>query len=338
MRKHRLAFVAAAVPLLITLGVLLALLGGRAEGMAARRSFELTYQVHLPEIPGGARQLQLWVPLAVSDEHQTIRQRSIQSPVPYRITQDPDYGNDILFVDLQSPLPQDLALSIQYQAEVQGRQAQLSRAAPELSDLPPGMARHLLSNRHMVVNEQIRELAGAVTAGAATPLERSQRIYHYVVERMTYEKETPGWGRGDTLRACEIGAGNCTDFHSLFISLARASGIPARFQIGIPVPEKPEGEIPGYHCWAQFYLPEAGWIPVDASEAWKDPRKYDYFFGTYDPNRLALSLGRDIRLVPQPASPDPVNIFFYPYVEVDGKSLENEKIQTRFHFRDLAVG
>ena len=150
---------------------------------------------------------------------------------------------------------------------------------------------------------------------------------------MTYEKQTPGWGTGDTLRACEVGTGNCTDFHSLFISLARARGIPARFQIGLPIPQKPEGEIPGYHCWAEFYLNGVGWVPVDASEAWKDRERLAYFFGTYDPNRLAVSMGRDIQLVPAPAS-GPVNIFFRPVVEVDGKTFDG--LELKFQFQDLA--
>jgi len=185
----------------------------------------------------------------------------------------------------------------------------------------------------MVVDDRIRQLAAGVTRTAQTPLEETQAIYRYVIERMTYEKSTPGWGRGDTLRACEVGAGNCTDFHALFISLARARGIPARFRIGTPVPEGPEGEIPGYHCWAEFYLDGAGWVPVDASEAWKDRGRLEYFFGSYDPNRLAVSTGRDIRLVPQPAN-GPVNIFFHPVVEVDGKSFDG--IETKFRFKDLA--
>ncbi len=307
-----------------------------ASSLEATRTFLVTYEVRLPEIPPQAKELKLWVPLASSDQAQKIRRRQIQAPFPYEVTKDPQYGNDILFLSLRRPLPPSLELSIEYEAEIKEIRAHFEKAA---SSLPDEVARdlelHLGSNRLMVVNEPIRQLAASVTAGAATPAQKTQAIYRYVIERMRYEKETPGWGNGDTLRACDVGAGNCTDFHSLFISLARASGIPARFQIGVPVPPKPEGEIPGYHCWAEFYLAGVGWVPVDASEAWKDRKKADYFFGTYDPNRLAISQGRDIHLVPEPATNDPVNIFFFPYVEVDGKSVEKGRIETRFRFRDL---
>ena len=96
---------------------------------------------------------------------------------------------------------------------------------------------------------------------------------------MKYDKTGTGWGRGDTLWACDSKRRNCTDFHSLFMSMARSQGIPARFEIGFPIPAaKTSGEIPGYHCWSEFYLNRKGWVPVDISEAWKNQAKKDYYF------------------------------------------------------------
>ena len=83
------------------------------------------------------------------------------------------------------------------------------------------------------------------------------------------EKSGTGWGRGDAMFACDARTGNCTDFHSYFIALARAVGIPARFAIGATIPaDKTEGTIEGYHCWAEFFA-DGRWVPVDISEAWK---------------------------------------------------------------------
>ncbi len=130
---------------------------------------------------------------------------------------------------------------------------------------------------------------------------------------------------------CLIKAGNCTDFHSLFISLARASGIPAKFVMGIPLPEKEADEIPGYHCWAEFYDEQLGWVPVDISEAWKDKTQYEYFFGTLSQNRLEFTQGRDIILEPS-AKGEPLNYFIYPYVEADGKEFKDYSV--KFQFRD----
>jgi len=150
---------------------------------------------------------------------------------------------------------------------------------------------------------------------------------------MSYDKSGQGWGRGDIYWACDIKRGNCTDFHALFTGLNRAVGIPARFSIGFPIPpDRGEGEIGGYHCWASFWLPGYGWVPVDASEAKKHPDKREYFFGAHDENRVEFSRGRDIVLSPKQDG-EPLNYFVYPYVEVDGKPWT--KVEHTFHYKDV---
>ena len=177
------------------------------------------------------------------------------------------------------------------------------------------------------------QLAAHTTAGETTELGKARAIYDYVFANMRYDKTGSGWGRGDVLYACDARKGNCTDFHSLFISMARSQGIPARFEIGFPLPDdKTAGDIAGYHCWAEFFDPKDGWIPVDISEAWKHPEKKDYFFGAHDANRIQFSLGRDLKLNPTQQG-DALNYFVYPYVEVDTKQYPNVKFE--FSFADV---
>ena len=117
------------------------------------------------------------------------------------------------------------------------------------------------------------------------------------IDNVEYKKVGTGWGNGDTFWACNERYGNCTDFHALFISLARSEGIPARFEIGFPVPEsRDEGKIAGYHCWVQFYLPEVGWFPIDASEAFKHPERREFFYGSPSRDRIHMTTGRDLEL------------------------------------------
>ncbi|TMI23342.1 transglutaminase domain-containing protein, partial [Candidatus Bathyarchaeota archaeon] len=180
----------------------------------------------------------------------------------------------------------------------------------------------------------IAELVKEHTTGDATAIQKARHIYDYVVATMRYDKSGEGWGRGDAIWACTSKRGNCTDFHSVFIGMMRSSGIPARFEIGFPLPEgKAEGDIPGYHCWAEFYLAGVGWVPVDASEAWKNPAKREFFFGAHDTNRVFFTYGRDIRLSPDHKS-DLLNYFIYPYAETNGQPVKN--LQTHFSFRDVS--
>ena len=298
-----------------------------------QRQFEFKYQVSIKGIPKEARALNVWAPLAKTDTCQRILDRKIQLSYPYKIYKDPDYGNEILNLQLGQSLPEEINFQVNYRVSSkgephlimsQGEASAVQKKGLVESSLEP----YLKSDKLMVVNQNIKKMAEKITVDKKTDLEKARAIYDYVIAHMKYDKNIEGWGKGDTLRACVVGAGNCTDFHSLFISLARASGIPARFKIGAQIPTaNPEGPI-GYHCWAEFYL-EGRWIPVDASEAWKNPDKREYYFGSVDENKFTLSLGRDIAL----SNGREVNILIYPYVEVDGKPFQS--VETSFYFRDI---
>src|SRR5262249_779194 len=137
------------------------------------------------------------------------------------------------------------------------------------------------------------------------------------------------WGRGDSVWACENKRGNCSDFHSLFISLARSQNLPAIFEIGFSVPKKQSGDITGYHCWAKFKPHGKDWIPADISEASKDPKMTDYSSGTRSEARGALCGGRDLVPAP-PQDGEPLNFLVFPYVEVDGKPYKETKPKISF--------
>jgi transglutaminase-like putative cysteine protease len=165
-------------------------------------------------------------------------------------------------------------------------------------------------------------------------MEKARVLYDVVNNHLRYGKDKAGWGRGDSVWACDSKTGNCSDFHSLFISLARSQKLPARFEIGFGLPEKHgRGEIAGYHCWAFFRPPGKAWVPVDISEANKDPKKRDYYFGNLTPDRVTFSIGRDIDLVPRQAGKS-INFLVYPYVETDGKEYPQAKIEKTFTYED----
>ncbi|MDP3722539.1 MAG: transglutaminase domain-containing protein [Candidatus Omnitrophota bacterium] len=300
----------------------------RGGDAAVPREVLFTYVARLSEVSEGAQQLRVWLPLAKTGREQQILSRVVRSPVPYTITEDPEYGNDMLFLSVEPPFPESLEVAVEYQARLLGPAGFGGEPPPT----PGELARSLEPRGLVIVDEEVRARAQQATARRATRSEQARGIYDAVIRQVAYDKSVPGWGRGDTRRVCLLGAGNCTDFHSLFISMSRASRIPARFKIGVVIPQAASGTIPGYHCWAEFYEEGQGWVPVDASEAWKRPELADYYFGAHDPNRFLISVGRDIQLVPIQQG-DPVNMFFYPYVEVDGQAVDG--IEASFQFHDL---
>jgi len=131
-------------------------------------------------------------------------------------------------------------------------------------------------------------------------------------EKAKDEKGNYTFGNGNSVYACDIGVGNCTDYHSYFMSLSRTMDVPARFHMGFSIPSGVSGPIGGYHCWADYYVNGEGWYPVDISEADKAPEKVDYFFGTINFNRVEFTTGRDLELHNYKKH---INFFIYPLVE-----------------------
>ena len=283
--------------------------------------FEFVYRVKLPEIKGNAR---VWIPLAKTDAFQTVSEQEVNIPLKWEKVQDRDYGNDICVLYPQAP-DSGKTIELRYRVLRKEKNAYPANNAEG--------ARYLRPETLVPINETFRTLADKAAAGKTDVLDRAKAIYDHVIGRMRYDKSGTGWGRGDAIYACDARTGNCTDFHAYFIALARSIGIPARFAIGATIPaDKNEGTIDGYHCWAEF-LADGRWVPVDISEAWKNPKLADYYFGHNPANRFELTKGRDLVVDPEPAS-GPINFLVYPLLEMNGEIVKPE---TTFTFRRIGA-
>ena len=301
------------------------------------RTFHFTYNFTVKDIPPGTKRVRVWVPVPQSDEHQKVRVLSVNAPVKTKMAQDSEYGNRIMYAEIENSNSDKAEFSLEYEVTrreySRGDYAQLKRIDQNPAVVNASMSRLIAPDNLIPTDGKMKELAVQVTGSASGTVAKAKAAYDYLFTTMRYDKTGSGWGRGDALWACDAKRGNCTDFHSPFIGMLRADGIPARFDIGFPLPEgKDKGEIAGYHCWAEFYARKTGWIPVDISEAWKAKQKQEYFFGSVDANRVQFSTGRDITLSPKQDGPA-LNYFVYPYVEVDGKPYD--KLDKQFSFEEV---
>src|SRR6184192_1399902 len=309
------------VPALVFFGALASPAADKPGIVKGSDEFEFVYRVKLPEIKGDAR---LWIPLAKTDAFQTVTQEEVSIPIKWEKIQDRDYGNDICVLH---PQPADSGKAIEVRYRVVRKE---KSTYPAKGD---DAARYLRPENLVPINETFKTLAEKATEGKTDDLERAKALYDHVMGRMRYDKSGTGWGRGDAMYACDAQTGNCTDFHAYFIALARSIGIPARFAIGATIPaDKNEGTIDGYHCWAEF-LADGRWVPVDISEAWKNPKLAHYYFGHNPANRFELTKGRDLVVDPEPAS-GPINFLVYPLLEMGGKIV---KAETTFTFRRIGT-
>ena len=283
--------------------------------------FEFLYRVKLPEITGTAR---IWMPLAKTDAFQTVSVEELKIPIKWDKVHDRDYGNDICVLNAQ---PRDSGKTIELRYKV---------VRKEKAAYPAGnaeAAQYLRPEKLVPVNETFKTLAEKATVGKTDDLDRAKALYDHVISRMRYDKSGTRWGRGDAVYACDARTGNCTDFHAYFIALSRSINIPARFAIGATIPaDKNEGKIEGYHCWAEF-LADGQWVPVDISEAWKNPKLADYYCGHNPANRFELTNGRDLVVYPEPES-GPINFLVYPLLEMNGEVVKPE---TTFEFRRIGA-
>jgi transglutaminase-like putative cysteine protease len=340
MTLHR-AFVIAT---LVTLTGVATNAAGVEPWRPAVRRFDVTYTATVKEWPAGVKQIILWVPIppttdvqAISDVH-VLRIDGNDRAWELGEYREEVYGNRVKYYKPRGPGP--FAVTVSYRVE--RREERILDARPGATPRPapgPGVApdpMYLRPDRLGVVDDRIRKLAGEITAGRRGELEQARAVYDYVLGHMAYDKTTPGWGKGDTRRACDVGRGNCTDFHALFISLVRARGIPARLHMGASLPAgKTEGALEGYHCWAEFWVGGRGWVPVDASEAWKNADQRDFLFGNLDADRVEFSVGRDLKL---PGMQGELLTFMSgPYAEADGKPFTGVEKSVSFK-ENLAVG
>ena len=302
------------------------LLFASAAVAADSRTFDVTYTATLADVPAGIPQLNVWIPLPVTRGWQRVSGVHVDAPAPVSLRSENEFGNDYAFTTIENPPAGDLTFKVHF--TVTRREATAASPAEKKATYSE-IRRALRADKLVTLSPRIRKLADEVTAGKTGVMDQARAIYDYVLLTMKYDKTIPGWGQGDTERACDIKAGNCTDFHSLFISLARAKGIPARFVIGFPL-KAADGNVKGYHCWAEFYVKGKGWIPVDASDAWNshDPAMQAFLFGNLDATRVQFTVGRDLQLSPRTATP--LNYFIYPRAEANGKVVGTPSVSVQF--------
>ena len=256
----------------------------------------------------------MWLPIAITDKYQSVEVTSIKAPGAQTMLDDAEHTNKILMLDLT---PKDSGASVEVRYSV--KRVEKAAYAEDLES----PERYLEADLLIPNTKEMQKLGKAAIKGKDTDLIRARALYDHVMERMAYKKVGNGWGKGDAAYACDSRTGNCSDYHSYFIAIARSVGIPARFAVGAAIPSSRDaGGISGYHCWAEFYA-DGKWWPIDVSEGDKYTSLSTYYFGHHPANRIELSRGRDLTLSPGPVG-GPINFLAHPTLEVGGKHVRTK--------------
>jgi transglutaminase-like putative cysteine protease len=280
------------------------------------------------------KEAELWIPYPVSDKEQSISNVNVSG----------DFAKSAVYADNSNSTPMLYAkwdkgaksrqLIFSFKAdrrEVLRRDFPKKEAAWDSADYKEFLA----GSSRAPLDGDVKQLAGKITAGKKTVLEKARAIYDWTCDNTYRDPNTRGCGEGDVCSLLVKPGGKCVDIHSVFVALARAAGVPSREVFGIRLGKKAEEDITTwYHCWAEFYLPGYGWVPVDAADVRKamlteslkrnDVKTAEYrayFWGGIDPYRVKLSTGRDLTLNP-PQPGEPVNYLMYPFARVGDRVLD----------------
>jgi len=172
------------------------------------------------------------------------------------------------------------------------------------------------SRGNTTITEAIRKQAKTIVGNEKNPYRAARKIYDFVVSRVYYSI-MPHYSLNarnypESVYVHRQGYGDCGAQSSYFCALCRAVGIPARSTGGYQMVETTG--IGSGHFWAQFYLPNYGWIPVDTSIAQlpdylpelsdtESAQYKDYFFANLDPYRLVIQKDIDLPLTPPATEP-----------------------------------
>ncbi len=277
---------------------------------------------------------QLWIPYPTSDTDQTISNMKIEG----------DYSASAVYTDkvFKTPMlharwePGTKKRTLTFMFDVERNEvARRTFPKKEAAWDPVDYAIYLAPTKYGPTDGKIKELADQITKGKSGILEKAKAIYDWTVENTWRNPETRGCGTGDVEKLLKEPCGKCADISSIYIALARAAGVPSREIFGIRQGKKPVQDISKWqHCWAEFFLPGYGWVPVDPADVRKMMLKHnlkpedkktkeyrDYFWGGIDPYRIRLGEGRDLELSPRQQG-DTVNYLMYPYAQIGDKTLD----------------
>lgn len=289
--------------------------------------FDLSHQ------PQG-EEVRLWLPYPVSSPDQDIEEVQVSGDfAESAVYADKVFRTPILFA--RWPVgARSRRLTLSFKAtrqEVVRRDFPAKEAAWDPADYAQWLAPTALGP----IDGEVKKLADSVTKGKSTVLAKARAIYDWTCENMYRDPKTIGCGKGDVCSLLVKPGGKCTDIHSVFVALCRAAGVPAREIFGIRLGKEAVTDITSWqHCWAEFFLPGYGWVPVDPADVRKAmlvkklpldhpeiKKLRDYYWGAWDPYRFELAVGRDLILTPAQKGA-PLNTFGYPYAEVGGKPLD----------------
>jgi transglutaminase-like putative cysteine protease len=175
----------------------------------------------------------------------------------------------------------------------------------------PEYQKYTASGTNIVITPEMKKKARGIVGNETNPYLQAQLIYWHIMDTLPYSHaphiQLAASGTPESTYVLETGIGDCGSQSMYFAALCRSLGIPARAIGGYQMFPGSEGT----HFWAEYYLEDYGWIPVDVTAAETADWSYNatleernlfkaYYFGNLDPYRYIIQNDVDIPITPEP--------------------------------------
>lgn len=285
-----------------------------------------------PAVSKDTKDVKLWVPYPMSDAFQTISNMSVSGNYDsWAIYRDPGSEAVYGYATWTEPKAQPTCVMTFHISQKDRRNTNLKDSG---KDYPELVTPYLAATAAIPADAPMfKNIAKEAVKGKTGTLEKAKGVYDWVVENTFRDPNVKGCGLGVPTRTLMDlkGGGKCADLSTVFVTVARAAGIPARDVYGLRLGSPKDGNVTsGFHCWAEFYLPGTGWVMVDPADVRKmmlvhklelkdagDWRKF--FWGGDDLFRVQLQ--KNSRNVTLTGAKQKINYFMYPAAQVDGTLL-----------------
>lgn len=274
-----------------------------------------THTVSIPrsELPDVGT-YRIWFPVPIINGPQT--QVTIESIVPDKwLKQPPSIDQDIGLVYMEismEDLKEDLFIQITFTFTHWEQRFTVDPDNVGEYDKDAALFQeYTRSFGNVEITPEIREMAARIVGDETNPYLAARKIYDYIVENVAYcyMPHAIMWPRTSLAESAYVHKhqeGDCGAQSMYFTALCRSLGIPARTTGGYQLFF---GEF-GPHFWAEFYLPNYGWVPVDTSIAqtafWSksltDEERQtfiDFFFANQDSMRCVVQKEPDEPFIPK---------------------------------------
>lgn len=142
---------------------------------------------------------------------------------------------------------------------------------------------------HIIFTNEIKKLAKKITSGIENPYEKVKSIYYWIDTNIPWTSALE-YSTFESIPAytLENRRGDCGMQTLLFMSLARYSGIPCKWQSGWMLHP---GEV-NLHDWCEVYYEGIGWVPLDQSFGLQNsdnPEVKEFYITGIDAFRLIIN-------------------------------------------------